>query len=298
MSTAPLVVVTGANGLVGSHVCTALVERGARVRAVVRRAGAAPELTGVDEVVGEFHDPATAARICEGADAVVQTVHPMRDDDLQTASVGWSARLAKAARDAGVSRYVHVSTTSVYEREASTGDVDEHSKLVDDDARDYAVTKRDTDEAVRAVDGITRVLVHPTAILGRGEWSVWNMRRPRDIRDDASARRDDPDRSFGWVHVDDLAALIADLATGRIALADDPERGPVEGEATSVNAIAGNVPYREYLGPVAAAVGVEPEWEERPAFRANLLANRARAWGWEPTVTFEAAMQELLDDLR
>ncbi|WP_296137102.1 NAD(P)-dependent oxidoreductase [uncultured Tessaracoccus sp.] len=298
MSTAPRIVVTGANGLVGSHVCKALAERGARVRAVVRREGAAPELPGVEEVVGEFHDPATAARICEGAAAVVQTVHPMRDDHLQTASVGWSAQLATAARDAGVARYVHVSTTSVYEREESTGDVDEHSKLVDDDARDYAVTKRDTDDAVRAVDGITRILVHPTAILGPGEWSVWNVRRPQAIRDEASARRDDPDRTFGWVHVDDLAALIADLATGRIPTADDPDQGPVEGSATSVNAVAGNVPYREYLAPVAAAMGVEPEWERRPAFRAKLLANRARTWGWEPTVTFEAAMQELLDGLR
>ena len=35
--TAPIVVVTGANGLVGSHVVSALAERGATVRAVVRR---------------------------------------------------------------------------------------------------------------------------------------------------------------------------------------------------------------------------------------------------------------------
>ena len=35
----PTVVVTGANGLVGAATCAALVERGAHVRAVVRRAG-------------------------------------------------------------------------------------------------------------------------------------------------------------------------------------------------------------------------------------------------------------------
>lgn len=298
MDKQPLIVVTGANGLVGSHVCKALAERGARIRAVVRRAGAAPSLPGLEEVVGEFQDPAFAASICDGADAVVQTVHPMRDDDLQTSSAGWSQQFAVAARDAGVPLYVHISTTSVYHRDETTGDIDEHSKLVDDDADDYAVTKRATDDALRAVDGITRVFVHPTAVLGKGEWSVWNVRRPQAIRDDASFRRDDPDRTFGWVHIDDLADLIADIATGAIAPADDPERGPVPGEATSVNAISGNVPMRDYIAPVAAAVGVEPEWEQRPAFRAKLLANRAKAWGWQPKVTFEDAMQELVDGLR
>ena len=46
------VVVTGANGFVGARTCAALVERGARVRAVVRRAGAAPRLDGVDKASG------------------------------------------------------------------------------------------------------------------------------------------------------------------------------------------------------------------------------------------------------
>ena len=46
---APVVVVTGANGLVGTAVCRALVERSVQVRAVVRRAGSAPALDGVTE---------------------------------------------------------------------------------------------------------------------------------------------------------------------------------------------------------------------------------------------------------
>lgn len=291
------IVVTGANGLVGAAVCRALSAREASVRAVVRRAGAAPELPGVTEVVGEFHDPTTAREIVEGADAVVNTVHPMLDDDLQDTAVAWAEGLATAARDAGVQRFVHTSSTSVYERIGSTGDVDESSKLVTDDADDYSRTKRATDEGVARVDGITRVIVRPTAILGASEQSVWNTRRPAGIREDGAVT-DDPGRTFGWVHVDDLAALIADVATGAIALPDDPAAGPVDGGVTCVNAVSGTVPMRDYVEPVATAVGVTPTWEERDAFRADLRADRARAWGWSPKVTFEDAMRELLDGLR
>ena len=73
----PLVVVTGANGLVGTAVCRALVDRSAQVRAVVRRAGSAPALDGVTEHVGDFADESFARAVTQGADAVVSTVHPM-----------------------------------------------------------------------------------------------------------------------------------------------------------------------------------------------------------------------------
>ncbi|NLW98799.1 MAG: NAD(P)-dependent oxidoreductase [Actinomycetales bacterium] len=293
------VVVTGANGFVGSYVTAALVDRGVSVRAIVRRPRTAPDLPGVEEIVGEFHDRDVADRACSGARAVVNTVHPMQDDDgPQESAVGWAAALAEAARDAGVPLFVHVSTTSVYERKAGTPDVDEFSPLVDDDANEYAVTKRDTELRLHEVDGITRVLVRPTAILGPGESSVWNTLQPESIRTEESARTDDPERTFGWLHVHDLADLIADIAVGAIPLAQDPEQGPVPGLVTPVNAVTGNVRLREYLAPVCEALGVEPVWETREAFRAQLRADRARAWGWSPKVSFEDAMAELVTGLR
>jgi 2-alkyl-3-oxoalkanoate reductase len=297
---APLVVVTGANGFVGSRVCAALVQRGATVRAVVRRPGTAPALRGVEERVGEFHDPELAAAVVEGATAVVTTVHPMGADrpTQHRIAVEGTPVLARAARDAGVRRLVHISTAAVYDRSPGVGDVDEASPLVGDDANAYAATKRDTDAALAEVHGLTRVILRPPAILGTGDSSIWNSVRPAEIREHEAARRAVPEKSFAWVHVDDLAALTADLASGRLPTTTDGARGPLEGGSTVVNVAAGPATTRDYHATVTGALGVEPVWDDAPAWTGRILAERARAWGWAPTVGLEQALAEIEDGLR
>jgi nucleoside-diphosphate-sugar epimerase len=297
--TSPVVVVTGANGFVGSRTCAALVGRGATVRAVVRRRGTAPALPGVEEHVGEFYDADFAAGVVDGATAVVTTVHPMGTDreNQQRIAVEGTPVLARAARAAGVERLVHISTAAVYDRSPDVGDVDESSPLVGDDGDDYAVTKRDTDAALAAVDGLTLVVVRPPAILGPGKSSIWNTIRPAEIRDDESQHHAVPGQSFAWVHVDDLAALTADIASGRIPASDDPQRGPLNGACTVVNAAGGPATVRDYYETVTRAVGIEPVWDDAPAWTGRILARRAEGWGWTPGVDLAQALSELEDGL-
>jgi nucleoside-diphosphate-sugar epimerase len=295
-----VVVVTGANGLVGARVCAAVAERGWTVRAVVRRAGTAPVLDGLSEHVGDFGDHAFARSVVEGADAVVSTVHPMGSDRAtqQRVAVEGTAMLARAARDAGVAVFVHVSTCAVYDRSPGTGDVDETSALVDDHADDYAVTKRDTDAALGGVHGITRVLIRPPAVLGAGKTSVWNTLQPAQIGDDEQQRRANPARTFAWVHVDDLATLVADLATGQVPEATAVSTGPVAGGCTAVNVAGEPATARDYVGTVTQALGLAPVWDHNsPAWTGQIRTDRARGWGWTPAVTLDQALAELNDGL-
>ncbi len=299
-SAPPVVVVTGANGLVGARVCAAATERGASVRAVVRRAGTAPALDAVTEHVGDFADPSFAAAVVEAADVVVTTVHPMGSDRAtqERVAVDGTPMLARTARDAGVGLFIHVSTCAVYQRSPGIGDVDESSALVADDADDYSLTKRDTDAALAEVDGITRVLVRPPAILGAGSTSVWNTLRPAEIRDDESQRQTNPARTFAWVHVDDLAAMVADLATGRIAPTAEVATGPVAGGCTAVDVAGEPATARDYVGTVCQALGLDAVWDDTlPAWTGQIRTDRARAWGWAPQVPLALALAELNDGL-
>ena len=243
-------------------------------------------------MIGDFTDPGFAAAAVAGTDAVITTVHPMGTDRETQHRIGvlGTTTLARAAVAAGVPRLVHVSTAAVYDRSPGVGDVDESSPLVADGAGDYAVTKRDTDLSLAEVDGITRVLLRPPAILGPGATSVWNTLQPAAIRDHESERHAVADQTFAWVHVTDLADFAADLATGAT--------GPVEGACTPVDVVTGSATMRDYHATVTRALGVEPIWDTRPAWTGRLLADRAHAWGWQPAIDLEHALAEIETGLR
>lgn len=297
----PTVVVTGANGLVGSRVCAALSERGASVRAVVRRAGTAPGLPGLAEHVGDFADPDLAREVLAGASAAVTTVYPLGSsdrDEQHRASVEGTTTFARAAAQAGVDRLVHVSTAAVYDRSPGAGDVDEDGALVGDEAGDYAVVKRDTDAALAEVDGLTRILLRPPAILGAGDSSVWNSLRPAQMREEEAQRHAVPDATWPWVHVEDLAALAADVATGATPAAATPDEGPVEGGCVAVDVAGEPATQRRYFETVLGAHGLEPTWDDEPAWTGAYRTDRAHRWGWTPRVSLDDALNELGAGLR
>ncbi|MCX4390056.1 NAD-dependent epimerase/dehydratase family protein [Micromonospora peucetia] len=108
------ILVTGASGMLGAAVATALRMRGDEVRVLQRRPSG---LVGVDERRGDITDPEAVRAAAEGVDAVVHLAAKVSMtgpwQQFEHTNIGGTATLLAAARAAGVTRFVHVSSPSV-----------------------------------------------------------------------------------------------------------------------------------------------------------------------------------------
>jgi nucleoside-diphosphate-sugar epimerase len=121
-----LVLVTGASGFIGQHLCSALAARGRRVRALYRRKEAPPELAalaeGTSSLVELFRaDLGDADRVREallGARSVIHVAALASDwgslETFMEANYEATARLVEAARSAGVGSFVYISSVGVH----------------------------------------------------------------------------------------------------------------------------------------------------------------------------------------
>lgn len=113
-----LATVLGGSGFVGRHAIRALAKDGWRVRAAIRR----PDLAGhlqpmgavgqIQPVQANVRFPDSIARAVEGAEAVVNLVGILFKSGPQTfhaVHVAGARAAAKAAKEAGVKTFVHVS---------------------------------------------------------------------------------------------------------------------------------------------------------------------------------------------
>lgn len=113
-----LVTVFGGSGFVGRHAIRALAAKGYRIRAAMRRPDLAGHLQPMG-AVGQIHAvqanlryPDSIAAAVAGAEAVVNTVGILAKSGAQTFDalhVHGARAVAKAARQAGVKRLVHIS---------------------------------------------------------------------------------------------------------------------------------------------------------------------------------------------
>ncbi len=140
-----LVLVTGATGLVGSHVAERLRQLGFRTRAIARPSADTSLLRswGVETVPGDLTDAASLATAAEGVTVVVHCAAKVGDwgpiEDYRRVNVEGLAALLDAVQRPGLlKRFVHISSLGVYE------------------ARDHHGTDESTPPSLSGIDGYTR----------------------------------------------------------------------------------------------------------------------------------------------
>jgi nucleoside-diphosphate-sugar epimerase len=288
-----IVLVTGASGFLGRAVAAELVAAGHEVRTLQRRPS---RVAGVTDVLGSITDPARVALAIAGdssgsAEAVVHLaakVSLARDpDDFRRVNVEGTRTMLDAAEQAGVSRFVQVSSPSVAHTGSSLAGVGAEPASPEHARGDYARTKAEAELLALARDSAAmRVLaVRPHIVWGPGDTQlieriVERARRGRvPLLSGGRALID-------TTYVDNAASAIvaalhrADAAHGKAYVVTNGEPRPVA----------------DLLAGICLAAGVRPPHLSVPAAlgrAAGSLVERiwalpgvaARAGGDEPPMT-------------
>ncbi|MCA9059515.1 MAG: NAD-dependent epimerase/dehydratase family protein, partial [Planctomycetaceae bacterium] len=176
-----LILVTGATGLVGSHVAEQARQRGLRVRALVR-SGAKTDLLqqwGVEIVPGDLDQPESLRSACDGATVVIHCAAKVGDwgptEDYRRVNVDGTRALLDAALATGsLKRWVQISSLGVYEGRDHYG-TDETTQPSTAGIDGYTLTKVESEQLVCDYirdRGLPGVVLRPGFIYGPRDRTV------------------------------------------------------------------------------------------------------------------------------
>jgi nucleoside-diphosphate-sugar epimerase len=166
--------VTGASGFVGGHLTRRLAARGDAVRATDVRG--CPDLPAPIELA-DITDRAAARALVQGVDVVfhaaslVQTARAGADR-VWAVNLGGTEALLAAAREAGVRRFVFVSSASVVYQGADILGGDEELPYAAASQAPYADSKIAAEKIVLAADdrsGMRTSAIRPHVVFGPGD---------------------------------------------------------------------------------------------------------------------------------
>ena len=269
------VTVTGATGHLGNVLVRHLLERGAKVTAVVRPTS---DLTALEElelqrVEGDVRDQASLARAFEGAEVVFHcaglvSITAGKEAQLTETNVEGTRNVVEACIAAKVKRLVFTSSVHALTEPKAGGTLDESGGFDPATAhgaygKSKAAASKLVQEAARA-GRLDAVLVLPTGVLGPHDYLCSEAAPMLGL---AGRGRVPIIIAGGYDWVD-----VRDVADGTIAAA---ERGRT-GEAYLLN--HQSLTNVELCGIVAKAAGVRPPWLALPLWLARVLAYGGLAW--------------------
>ena len=158
---APTLAITGATGFVGQVLVRRAVTEGWQVRALAR----SPQspIDGVTWVQGSLETPDALIELARGSDAMIHVAGVVNAADragFEAGNVAGTLAVVEAARQAGVERFIHVSSLAAREPDLS----------------DYGWSKAKA-ETIVAASGLDWTIIRPTGVYGPGDTEMRDMFR-------------------------------------------------------------------------------------------------------------------------
>ncbi|WP_213981779.1 NAD(P)H-binding protein [Sphingomonas sp. dw_22] len=220
-----IIAITGGTGFVGSRLIALAAEAGHQIRALTRREQA--EREHITWIRGDLENAAALAELAQGTDAVIHVAGVVNAPDragFARGNIDGTRNMLAAAEDAGVKRFVHVSSLAAREPDMSA----------------YGWSKAEGDALVQA-SLLDWTIVRPPAIYGPGDMEMLELFR---LAKKGLALLP-PGGHVSVIEVGDLGRLLLALAVTdnceRILDADD--------------GVAGGWSHKEFARAIGAAVG-------------------------------------------
>lgn len=264
------ILVTGATGLVGSHVAEQARQRGLVVRALVRK-GAATELLKrwqVELVEGDLDQPDSLAAACAGVTVVVHCAAKVGDwgptAEYRRVNVEGTRALIEAALNNGrLKRWIQISSLGVYEARDHYG-TDESTPVSAVGIDGYTLTKVESEQLVLEYIRARRlpaVILRPGFIYGPRDRTVL----PRLL---------ERLRSGGFAYLGNTDKLMNNTWVGNLleAIWLSIERDDVIGEVFNIHDPRA-VTKKEFVETICDVAGIKKPRRVVPLPVARTLAN-------------------------
>lgn len=172
------VLVTGGSGFNGINLIRDLLERGVAVRSLdLAEFTYADCRDRIEAIVGDIRDPKVVAQAMDGVDLVIHTAMalPLYDEqDILTTGIDGTRNLLQHAKEAGVKRFVHISSTAVY-------GIPDHHPLLEDDQLDgvgpYGIAKVEAETVCQEFrdQGMIVPIIRPKSFIGPERLGVFAL---------------------------------------------------------------------------------------------------------------------------
>lgn len=277
-----MILITGASGLLGSHLLKNLVKEGQPVKALYR--SEVPAIEGADKVEwiqGDILDIASLEEAMNGVQhvyhcAAVVTFNPRKKAWMHKVNIEGTANVVNACIEAGITRLVHVSSIAAMGRIREDKPINETMNWSEETSNsEYGKSKYFAElEVWRGMgEGLDTVIVNPVIILGAGNWNGGSSGLFKSAFDEFPWYTEG---TGGFVDVEDVVKAMILLMSAKSVSA---ERFILSAENTS---------YRDVFTRMANCFHKKPPYKKVTPFLSGLV------WRWEAVKSFFNGKDPLL----